>query len=173
MCPPRPQLLQNVVFIALCVRVDDVFMWFHVMALEYRVWGPKFWFTIHTMAKMYPDTPNEVTRKKYYETIHNIPVFFPQFPLGDAFSNMLERYPVTPYLDSKTAFMKWLHFIYCKVRVSVGEMAVPLDGFIRDYDDKYIPEVIMEKNDGRLRQQIALIGVLVVVVGLSIAMYRR
>lgn len=143
------------------------------MALEYRVWGPKFWFTMHTIAKMYPDTPNEVTRKKYYEIIHNIPVFLPQFPLGDAFSNMLEKYPVTPYLDSKTAFMKWLHFVYNKVREIMNELPVPMEQFIREYDDKYIPEVIMEKNDGKLRHQIAVGGLLVAIVGISIFLYRR
>ena len=143
------------------------------MALEYRVWGPKFWFTMHTIAKMYPVNPNEVTRKKYYETIHNIPVFFPSFPLGESFSNMLEKYPVTPYLDSHTAFMKWLHFIHNKVLESLGQLPMPMEEFVRSYDDQYIPVVIKEKNDSRMKHQIAVGGVLVLIVGISVLLYRR
>ena len=80
------------------------------MTLNPYVWLPHFEFTLQTIAVQYPKKPNEVTKKKYYEFISNIPVFFPIKPLGKSFSNMLNKYPVTPYLDSRTAFMKWTHF---------------------------------------------------------------
>ena len=42
-----------------------------------EVWGPHFWFTLHTMSMTYPIHPNTVTKKKYYEFITNLPIFLP------------------------------------------------------------------------------------------------
>ena len=39
------------------------------MQLDPKIWGPKYWFVLHTIALTYPDTPNSVTKKKYYDLI--------------------------------------------------------------------------------------------------------
>ena len=41
------------------------------MALDPKIWGPHYWFFLHTLASTYPHTPNEVVRKKYYDFIQN------------------------------------------------------------------------------------------------------
>ena len=46
------------------------------MALDPNIWGPHYWFVLHTIALSYPHTPNEVMRKKYYDFVQNIPLFF-------------------------------------------------------------------------------------------------
>ena len=48
-----------------------------------EVWGPHFWFTIFTMALYYPLTPSNVTKKKYYDFIINLPIFLPCEKCGD------------------------------------------------------------------------------------------
>ena len=41
--------------------------------LDPTIWGPHYWFFLHTIAMTYPIRPNDVTKKKYYElTILNI-----------------------------------------------------------------------------------------------------
>ena len=37
------------------------------MALESKVWGPYYWFVLHTIALSYPLNPNEVTKKRKHE----------------------------------------------------------------------------------------------------------
>ena len=32
-----------------------------------KVWGPHYWFVLHTIALRYPKNPNDVTKKKYYD----------------------------------------------------------------------------------------------------------
>jgi hypothetical protein len=143
------------------------------MALDYHVWGPRLWFTLQTMAGMYPESPNEVTRKKYYEFIHNIPVFFPAEPLGNSFGEMLEKYPVTPYLDSRTAFNKWIHFIHNKVLEKEGKLPVPMEEFISNFENAFLPKEIVVKQNSKLKHQLAVGVVLFAVVGVSIVLYRR
>ena len=45
--------------------------------LDPEIWGPHFWFFINTLALNYPNNPNDVTIKKYYEFIQNLPLFIP------------------------------------------------------------------------------------------------
>ena len=84
------------------------------MKLKYDVWLPKLKFTLQTIALNYPERPNEVTVRKYYNLIQNLPVFFPDEPIGKYMEKLLDEFPVTPYLSSKKSFMKWIHFLFNK-----------------------------------------------------------
>ena len=87
------------------------------MALDPDVWGPKYWFVLHSIALTYPHTVNDVTKKKYYEFIQNLPLFIPITNIGNTFSEFLDKYPVTPYLDSRESMIKWVHFIHNKINI--------------------------------------------------------
>ena len=77
------------------------------MKLNPNVWLPHLKFTLQTMAITYPSKPNDVAKKKYYDFISNLPVFIPIEPFGKNFMDLLDKYPVTPYLDSRMSMMKW------------------------------------------------------------------
>ena len=62
------------------------------MDLEPKIWGPHFWFTIFTMALSYPLTPSNVTKKKYYDFIINLPIFLPCEKCGDDFAKLLSTF---------------------------------------------------------------------------------
>ena len=42
------------------------------MGLNPKIWGPHYWFMIHTIALNYPHSPNDTTKKKYYDFIYSI-----------------------------------------------------------------------------------------------------
>ena len=98
------------------------------MDFEPEVWGPHYWFFLHTIAESYPLYPNETTKKKYYELINNFPLFIPVEEIGNKFSVVLDKYPVSPYLDNRDSFVKWVHFIHNKYNVMLGkpEISLPL-----------------------------------------------
>ena len=35
------------------------------MTLDPKVWGPHYWFFLHTLALTYPESPNEVIKKNF------------------------------------------------------------------------------------------------------------
>ena len=43
--------------------------------LDPKIWGPHYWFFLHTIAVTYPHNPNSVTKKKYYDLIQNLHIF--------------------------------------------------------------------------------------------------
>ena len=85
------------------------------MALNPEIWGPWYWGFLHTIAIAYPNFPNAETKKKYYELIQSLPLFIPVESISTSFGKLLQLYPVSPYLDNKQSFIKWVHFIHNKI----------------------------------------------------------
>ena len=106
------------------------------MELDPKIWGPHYWFVLHTITLGYPLMPNDISKKKYYEFIHNIPLFIPVKQIGDKFSIILDKYPVAPYLDSRDSLIKWFHFIHNKINIELNLPEITMsDSFIKYYNN--------------------------------------
>jgi hypothetical protein len=105
--------------------------------LDPKVWGPHYWFFLHTLAMTYPHHPNSVTKKKYYEFIQNLPLFLPVEEISSEFSNLIDKYPVTPYLDNRDSFVRWMHFIHNKVNEKLEKPQISLNDFFVKYYNEY------------------------------------
>jgi hypothetical protein len=108
--------------------------------LDPKVWGPHYWFFLHTLAMTYPHHPNAVTKKKYYEFIQNLPLFLPVEEISTSFSKLIEKYPITPYLDNRDSFVRWMHFIHNKINVALEKPQISLNTFFVNYYDQYKPK---------------------------------
>ena len=143
------------------------------MALDPKVWGPHYWFMLHTIAMSYPNYPNSVTKKKYYEFIQNLPMFLPIESIATDFSKLLDVYPVTPYLDSKDAFIRWMHFIHNKINEKLEKPKISLNQFYIDYYEAYKPKDLKTREYIRMRGKIIYCVVLILILGLSYYLYNK
>jgi hypothetical protein len=105
--------------------------------LDPKVWGPHYWFFLHTLAMTYPHHPNAVTKKKYYEFIQNLPLFLPVEEISGEFSKLIDKYPITPYLDNRDSFVRWMHFIHNKINEKLEKPQISLNEFFVKYYDEY------------------------------------
>ena len=108
--------------------------------LDPEIWGPHYWFFLHTISMTYPKYPNAVTKKKYYEFIQNLPLFLPVDEISTAFSKLIEKYPITPYLDNRDSFVRWMHFIHNKINVALEKPQISLNDFFVQYYNEYKPK---------------------------------
>ena len=69
--------------------------------------------------------------------IQNIPLFIPDEKMGNQFSNLLDKYPVSSYLDSRESFVKWIHFIHNRVNEELNKQEVDYYKSIDDYYEHY------------------------------------
>jgi hypothetical protein len=132
------------------------------MQFEPNVWGPHYWFFLHTIAYSYPDTPNEVTKRKYYDLLQNMPLFIPHEKIGNRFSKLLDKYPVTPYLDNKDSFIRWVHFIHNKYNHFLGKEEISLQLALDNYKAQYKPKPIILTDRINLRKHYVHIILLLV-----------
>ena len=133
-----------------------------------KVWGPHFWFLLMTLAVSYPLKANETTQKKYYDFISNLPLFIPHPPIGNKFSGLLDKYPVSPYLEGKDAFMKWVLFIHNKINTMIDKEEITLTDALEKYYDLYKPKEIILREQIKYRKKLIFGGI---IIGLFVGGY--
>jgi len=143
------------------------------MSLDPKIWGPHYWFVLHTIALTYPLTPNETRQKKYYVFFHNLPLLMPIPDIGNSFSNLLDNYPVTPYLDSRESLIKWVHFIHNKINFSLGIKEITLEESLSKYYDNYKPKEEIIYNDIKQKQKYIYFALLLILITGSLYLYKK
>lgn len=106
-----------------------------------HVWGPPFWFFLHTIAMHYPERPNEHTKKQYYELLTHLPLFLPATDSQHRFAQLLEQYPVSPYLTNRLSLMRWMHFIHNQVNVLLEKPILSFSDHVHQYQQYQHPSV--------------------------------
>ena len=143
------------------------------MILQPTVWGPHYWFTLHTIALSYPRKPNDITKKKYYDFIQNFPLFIPIEDIGNTFSKLLDKYPVTPYLDSRESFMRWMHFIHNKINECLKQPVMSMEEAMSEYYKHYKPKIVVSAEQYKRREKITFAVTLVLIIGLGVFFYKE
>ena len=105
-----------------------------------EVWGPQFWFFIHTLTLFYPEFPNDDIKKKHYNFIYNLPFFIPHEESASNFSKLLDEVPLKPYLDTRKHFIDWAFIIHNKINKSLNKPQFDIQQFYRDFYSSYNPK---------------------------------
>ena len=129
--------------------------------LDPKIWGPHYWFFIHTVAMTYPIRPNAITKKKYYEFIQNLPLFIPVENMSGEFSKLIDKYPVTPYLDNRESLIRWTHFIHNKINQKLERPQISLNEFYVKYYEEYKAQNVKMDEYYKLREKVVY-GLIVV-----------
>jgi hypothetical protein len=140
------------------------------MHFDPSVWGPHYWFFLHTIAESYPLTPNATTKRKYYDLIQNFPLFIPNGDIGNKFSEMLDKYPVTPYLDNRDSFVRWIHFIHNKYNALLGKQEISLPLALDKYRAEYKPKPFVLSDKIQLKKHI-IFSILILILFFLIYLY--
>ena len=137
---------------------------------EPSTWGPHYWFFLMTLALSYPDNVNAVTKRKYYDFITNLPIFIPNAEIGNKFSHLLDKYPVSPYLDNRDSFVKWVHFIHNKINNLLGKEEISYNAALESYFAEYRPKPIYLSEKIKWKK-FAIVGVFIFICLLLIYIY--
>lgn len=143
------------------------------MTLEPDIWGPPYWFVLHTIAMTYPYTPNEVIKKKYYEFYQNLPLFLPIEEIGNQFSVLLDTYPVTPYLDSRQSLMRWTHFIHNRVNASLRKPTLTFEEAMAHYYEHYKPKQVKDLTKLKRREKYIFLCFTILLIVLILYLYHN
>ena len=136
------------------------------------VWGPPYWFVLHTIAYCYPENVNQVTKRKYYDFIQNLPLFIPVPEMGNKFASILDSYPVTPYLDSRESFIRWVHFIHNKYNVILGKEEMTLQESIELFLEKYRAKPVRYTERANIWRHMAYLGLFLILFFAIYVFYR-
>jgi hypothetical protein len=141
--------------------------------LDPKVWGPHYWFFLHTVAMTYPHHPNTVIKKKYFEFIQNLPLFLPVEKISGEFSKLIDKYPITPYLDNRESFVRWVHFIHNKINQKTEKPEVSLNDFYINYYDCYKSPDVKTLEYYKVREKIIYSIIIITIVGTIYYIYDK
>ena len=121
----------------------------------------------------YPNWPNAVTKKKYYEFIQNLPLFIPVESMSTEFSKLIDKYPVMPYLDNRDSFIRWVWFIHNKLNEKLEKPQISLNEFYLEYYEAYKPKNLKLFEQYRLREKIVYATILSSSLGIIYYLYDK
>ena len=143
------------------------------MGLDPTVWGPHYWFFLHTISICYPLRPNSITKKKYYEFIQNIPMFIPIESISTYFSKLLDEYPISPYLDNRESLIRWVWFIHNKINEKLEKPQISLNDFYINYYEAYKPKNEKIQEYYKIREKAIYFTSLLGIFGLIYYLYDK
>ena len=141
--------------------------------LDPTIWGPHFWFFLHTIAMTYPNHPNEVNKKKYYDLIQNFYLFIPVEQISSDFKRLIDDYPITPYLDNRESFVRWIWFIHNKINQKLEKPEITLKQFYKQYRDGYKSSNVKLLEYYKFREKILYCGVVLFLSGSIYYLYDK
>jgi hypothetical protein len=143
------------------------------MHLNPIIWGPHFWFVLHTIAISYPTHPNSIIKKKYYEFIQNLPLFLPNNNISINFSKLLDKYPIKPYLDSRDDFIKWTYFIHNKINELLEKPLLTFEEFYVNYYEQYKLINTSNKEYNYIIKKIIYVSLLVITISFIVYLHNK
>ena len=143
-------------------------------SLDPEIWFPSFWFFLRNVAYTYPEYPNNVTKRKYYDFIQNLPLFIPHKEWSNYFTNVLDTFPVTPYLANRDSFFFWIHFIQNRVARTLEKEEKTSTEYMEEYHDQFLSKPFILSRKYYLQKKYIYLGILLFMIGLvSILMYQN
>ena len=126
--------------------------------LDPSIWYPPFWHFLRSVAHTYPDYPNEVTKRKYYDFIQNLPLFLPNTESSLEFSRILEGFPISPYLANRDSFFFWIHFVQNRVDRKLGNAEKTNLEHMEEYYQLYKPQEIILSTKFGIHKKYIILG---------------
>jgi hypothetical protein len=138
-----------------------------------EIWGPHYWFFLHTIALTYPKYPNAITKKKYYEFFRNFYLFIPVSSIANEYEQLLLKYPLVPYLDDRKSLVKWIHFIHNQINKKLEKPQISMDDFIKQYYLLYLSNTTKLNQRMKWVQKVLYFSILVSLIILVYYLFQK
>jgi hypothetical protein len=136
------------------------------------IWMPHFMFVLQSVSHCYPGQPSSVMKRKYYDFIQNLPILMPCPKWQVRFSDLLDEYPVSPFLGSRDAFNTWLYFIRNAVYKMMGKGEQSVTEYNDTYYGEYLPKPLIQHNKLIANRQTIFAVLIIIGIGVGVYLYQ-
>lgn len=102
-----------------------------------NVFGPHFWFVMHTVSFFYPENPTSTDMKRHKDFYESFVHMIPCGECSQHYSVLLTRYPIDGHLQSRNQLSRWVVFIHNKVNEKLGKRYMEYDDVVQYYRSAY------------------------------------
>ena len=101
------------------------------------VWGPPFWFVMHTVSLNYPVRPTYANRRTHYDFFYIIRNILPCEMCRQHYRMLLKQFPIEPFLDNRDSLISWVILIHNQVNIRLGKPTMTKEDVLQKYHHAY------------------------------------
>ena len=101
------------------------------------VWGPKLWFSLHTITLNYPKKPTYKDKKIYNNFFVSLQHIIPCSSCAQNFGKHLEKYPISENLSCRKDLVLWLIKVHNAVNKQLGKQILKSSIALKKISDQY------------------------------------
>ena len=105
--------------------------------MDPTVWGPSFWFVLHTVSLNYPEQPTYVEKRTHHDFYRIIQHILPCEACRRHYKELFATYPIEPFLTSKQSLVTWVVMIHNQVNKRLGKPLVTTQEVLTNYQKVY------------------------------------
>tara|TARA_B100000123_G_scaffold243974_1_gene199069 strand:+ start:966 stop:1436 length:471 start_codon:yes stop_codon:yes gene_type:complete len=109
-----------------------------------EIWGPYFWFTLHTVTLAYPEKPTYVEKSHYQNFFLSLQNVLPCKVCQQHYNNHLKEFPIGSFLEDKESLVIWCFKLHNKVNESLGKKLFTFKEFKDKYRKIYAPTILQK-----------------------------
>ena len=94
-------------------------------------------------------------------------------PSRKSLANLVDKYPITPYLDNRDSFIRWTHFIHNKINQKLEKPQISLNEFYVKYYDEYKSDNVKAGEYYKLKEKLVYSLIIVTIVGSIFYLYDK
>ena len=110
--------------------------------MDNKIWGPYFWFTLHTITLGYSDNPTYQDKRRYNDFFSSVQYILPCEKCREHYRTHLNNFPISISLDNKESLVQWLFNLHNQVNISLNKDAMSYESFKEKYRKIYTPNLL-------------------------------
>lgn len=111
------------------------------------IWGPMFWFSLHSITFDYPFHPNDEDKARIRNFFNSLEYILPCSICRVHYSKHIRDSPIELHLGSRIELVRWLIDVHNKVNEQNGKVLMSYDSVIKMYEGIYGKKIILQDND--------------------------
>ena len=112
--------------------------------MDPKIWGPKFWFSLHTVTFAYPFHPDVEHQERIKNFFNSLEYILPCSICRVNYSKKIRKHPIDNNLDSRKKLVFWLIDIHNMVNMQTGKRAWSYQEVLEYYEKIYGKKILLE-----------------------------
>lgn len=101
------------------------------------VFGPHFWFVLHSVSFFYPESPTDTDMRRHKDFYESFVYMIPCYECKQHYKVLLTRYPIDGHLNSRDELSRWVVFLHNQINKKTGKKEVDYQTVVQNYTYAY------------------------------------
>ena len=110
------------------------------MTLNPEIWGPHYWFVLHTISLNYPHQPGFLERRNHYDFFRLLQYILPCETCRNHYNQYFKNFPIENFLGSRDGLTSWVTNLHNSVNKRNGKEEYSQQSSNQLYKDIYTKE---------------------------------